>query len=504
MSDQIVADDPLPPSSPFDVDAFYPDAADEDKLKEECGIFGVIGVKDAASFVALGLHALQHRGQEAGGIVTHHPEHGFNQTRRFGYVRDNFTSASVMETLPGPLAIGHVRYSTAGSKGPTAIRDVQPFFGEFSMGGAAIAHNGNITNANALRRELIERGSIFQSSSDSECIIHLMARSLQRNIPERMEDALRRVEGAFSVVAMTRTKLIGVRDPLGVRPLVLGQVGDGWALSSETCALDIIGADFVREIKPGEMVVITEKGVESHFPFRPAPPRFCIFEHVYFSRPDSIIGGRSVYETREAIGMELAKESPVDADLVCPVPDSGTPAAIGYARQSGIPYGMGIIRNQYVGRTFIEPTEQIRNMGVRLKLNVNRALISGKRVILVDDSVVRGTTSRKIKEMILDAGAAEVHFRIASPPTAWPCFYGVDTPQREKLLAATMSEDEMCAHLAVDSLKFISLDGLYRAVGEAKGRDNSCPQYCDACFSGEYPVEPADMIAQGFELKAAE
>jgi len=492
------------PATPFDVDAFYPDAAEEDKLKEECGIFGVVGVKDAASFVALGLHALQHRGQEAGGIVTHDPQVGFNSARRFGYVRDNFTSQSVMETLPGPLAIGHVRYSTTGSKGQTAIRDVQPFFGEFSMGGAAIAHNGNITNANALRRELIERGSIFQSSSDSECIIHLMARSLQRTIPERMEDALRRVEGAFSVVAMTRTKLIGVRDPLGVRPLVLGQVGDGWVLSSETCALDIIGAKFVREIEPGEMVVINDQGVESHFPFRRAQSRFCIFEHVYFSRPDSIIGGRSVYETREAIGMELAKESPVEADLVCPVPDSGTPAAIGFSRQSGIPYGMGIIRNQYVGRTFIEPTEQIRNMGVRLKLNVNRALIDGKRVVLVDDSVVRGTTSRKIKEMILDAGAAEVHFRIASPPTAWPCFYGVDTPQREKLLAATMSEEEMRDHLAVDSLKFISLDGLYRAVGEAKGRNSACPQYCDACFSGEYPVEPADMIEQGFELKAAE
>ena len=490
--------DPHLPAHPFDADAWG------DKLREECGVFGVVGVADAANFVALGLHALQHRGQEAGGIVTHHHDHGFNSARRFGYVRDTFTSQAVMETLPGPIGIGHVRYSTAGSKGHTAIRDVQPFFGEFSMGGAAIAHNGNITNADALRKELIERGSIFQSSSDSECIIHLMARSLQRDIPSRMEDALRRVEGAFSVVAMTRTKLIGVRDPLGVRPLVLGKVGDGWALSSETCALDIIGADFVREIEPGEMVVITEKGVESHFPFRPQKPRFCIFEHVYFSRPDSILGGRSVYETREAIGMELAIESPVDADLVCPVPDSGTPAAIGFARQSGIPFGMGIIRNQYVGRTFIEPTEQIRNMGVRLKLNVNRALISGKRVVLVDDSVVRGTTSRKIKEMILDAGAAEVHFRIASPPTAWPCFYGVDTPQREKLLAATMSEEEMRSHLSVDSLKFISLNGLYRAVGETTGRNADTPQYCDACFSGEYPVKPSDMIEQGFELKAAE
>ncbi len=499
------------PTSPADkrwlANPFDDSDPDSDKLKEECGIFGVIGTQSAANFVALGLHALQHRGQEAGGIVAHDPEQGFNNARRFGYVRDNFTSETLMKTLPGPLAIGHVRYSTAGTKGQTAIRDVQPFFGEFSMGGAAIAHNGNITNADALRKELIERGSIFQSSSDSECIIHLMARSLQRNIPERMEDALRRVEGAFSVVAMTRTKLIGVRDPLGVRPLVLGKLPletGGWVLSSETCALDIIGAEFVREIEPGEMVVINADGVQSNFPFRPQKSRFCIFEHVYFSRPDSILGGRSVYETREAIGRELAKEAPVDADLVCPVPDSGTPAAIGYSLQSGIPYAMGIIRNQYMGRTFIEPTEQIRNMGVRLKLNVNRALIKGKRVILVDDSVVRGTTSRKIKEMILDAGAAEVHFRIASPPTAWPCFYGVDTPQREKLLAATMSEEEMRDHLGVDSLKFISLDGLYRAVGEAQGRDASSPQYCDACFSGEYPVEPSDQIEKGFMLKAAE
>ncbi|APX90651.1 amidophosphoribosyltransferase [Brevirhabdus pacifica] len=485
---------PLPPAHPFD----------DDKLREECGVFGVVGVADAANFVALGLHALQHRGQEAGGIVSHDATLGFNSARRFGYVRDNFTKASLMETLPGPIAIGHVRYSTSGSKGPTQIRDVQPFFGEFSMGGAAIAHNGNITNANALRRELIERGSIFQSSSDSECIIHLMARSLQQNIPERMKDALRRVEGAFSVVAMTRTKLIGVRDPLGVRPLVLGRVGEGWALSSETCALDIIGAEFVREIEPGEMVVITEKGVESYQPFDRKPSRFCIFEHVYFSRPDSILGGRSVYETREAIGRGLARESAVDADLVCPVPDSGTPAAIGFALESGIPFGMGIVRNQYMGRTFIEPTEQIRNMGVRLKLNVNRALIRGKRVVLVDDSVVRGTTSRKIKDMILDAGAKEVHFRIASPPTAWPCFYGVDTPERDKLLAAQMTEDEMCAHLGVDSLRFISLDGLYKAVGEAGGRDPAAPRYCDACFSGEYPVKPSDMIERGFALKAAE
>ena len=477
---------------------------DDDKLKEECGIFGVIGVADAANFVALGLHALQHRGQEAGGIVSYDPVEGFNNAKRFGYVRDNFTKADVMATLPGSLAIGHVRYSTAGTKGATAIRDVQPFFGEFAIGGCAIAHNGNLTNAAQLRKELIGRGAIFQSSSDSECIIHLMARSMQKTLSERIKDALRAVEGAFSVVAMTRTKLIGVRDPLGVRPLVLGKIGDGYALSSETCALDIIGAEFVREIEPGEMVVIENGTVTSSHPFAPAKGRFCIFEHVYFSRPDSILGGRSVYETRRQIGVELAREAPVEADLVCPVPDSGTPAAIGFAAESGIPFGMGIIRNQYMGRTFIEPTEQIRNMGVRLKLNVNRALIKGKRVILVDDSVVRGTTSRKIKDMILDAGAAEVHFRIASPPTAWPCFYGVDTPERAKLLAATMSEDEMRDWIGVDSLKFVSLDGLYRAVGEAQGRDPKAPQYCDACFYGQYPVGPSDQIAQGFEMKAAE
>ena len=474
---------------------------DDDKLKEECGIFGVTGAVDAANFVALGLHALQHRGQEAGGIVSYDPEAGFNSARRFGYVRDNFTRASLMETLPGQLSIGHVRYSTTGSKGNTAIRDVQPLFAEFAMGGCAIAHNGNITNADRLKRDLIERGSIFQSSSDTECIIHLMARSMQKNIPERIKDALRMVEGAFSLVAMTRSKLIGVRDPLGVRPLMLGKVGGGWALSSETCAFDIIGAEFVREVEPGEMVIITPDGIESFFPFEKVKPRFCIFEYVYFSRPDSVIGGKSVYETRRQIGVELAREAPVDADLVCPVPDSGTPAAIGYSQESGIPYAMGIIRNQYMGRTFIEPTEQIRNMGVRLKLNVNRALIKGKRVILVDDSVVRGTTTRKIREMILDAGAKEVHFRIASPPTQWPCFYGVDTPERDKLLASTMTEDEMRLHLGVTSLKFISLDGLYRACGETDGRNVLTPQYCDACFSGEYPVRPADQIEKGFQIK---
>ncbi|WP_245759650.1 amidophosphoribosyltransferase [Poseidonocella sedimentorum] len=484
---------------------FYRDEMDADTVRDECGVFGISGVKDAANFVALGLHALQHRGQEAGGIVVHDAIAGFNSARRFGYVRDNFTKQSLMETLPGPLAIGHVRYSTAGSKGQTAIRDVQPFFGEFSMGGAAIAHNGNITNANMLRRDLIQRGAIFQSSSDTECIIHLMARSMGRTIPDRMKEALRQVEGAFSIVAMTRSKLIGVRDPLGIRPLMLGRLEGGYVLASETCALDIIGAEFMREIEPGEMVVISDDGeVSSYRPFEPVRPQPCIFEYVYFSRPDSVLGGKSVYEVRREIGRELAREAPVEADMVCPVPDGGTPGAIGYSQQSGIPFEMGIVRNQYMGRTFIEPTEQIRNMGVRLKLNVNRALVQGKKIILVDDSIVRGTTSRKLKDMILEAGAAEVHYRIASPPTLWPCFFGVDLPRREDLLAARMSEDEMRDYLGVHSLKFISIDGLYRALGIPEGRDPKAPAYYDAVFTGDYPITPVDMLEQGFKMKAAE
>ncbi|MEM9311041.1 MAG: amidophosphoribosyltransferase [Pseudomonadota bacterium] len=465
---------------------------DEDKLREECGVFGMSGVEDAANFVALGLHALQHRGQEAGGIVSYSESDGFQSARKFGYVRDNFTRTSVMAHLPGPIAIGHVRYSTQGSKGATAIRDVQPFFGEFAMGGAAIAHNGNLTNARALRRDLVERGAIFQSSSDTECIIHLMARSFGKTIPDRMKDALRQVEGAFSIVAMTRSKLIGVRDPLGIRPLVLGRLKDAFVLSSETCGLDIIGAKLEREIEPGEMVVITDGRVDSYRPFEPVRPRPCIFEYVYFSRPDSIIGGKSVYEVRREIGRQLAIEAPADADMVCPVPDSGTPAAIGFAQESGIPFEMGIVRNQYVGRTFIEPTAQIRDMGVRLKLNVNRSLMQGKRVVLVDDSVVRGTTSKKIKDMVLEAGASEVHFRVASPPTMWPDFYGVDMPTRGELIAAQMSEDEIRNFVGVESLRFISIDGLYRAVGEDRGRDKDAPKYHDAVFTGDYPTSLTD------------
>jgi len=495
----------LPHANPFDMtpfDGHVPELGD-DRPKDECGVFGVVGVSNAASVVALGLHALQHRGQEAGGIVTHDHDQGFNSVRRFGLVRDNFTDEATLATVPGPIGIGHVRYSTAGSKGATAIRDVQPFFGEFSMGGAAIAHNGNLTNARSLRKGLIARGSIFQSASDSECIVHLMARAIGETIPERMKEALRQVEGAFSIVAMTRTKLIGCRDPLGIRPLVLGRLGDGYILASETCALDIIGASFEREIEPGEMIVISEKGVQSSRPFPPQRPQPCIFEYVYFSRPDSVLGGKSIYEVRREIGRELAREAPVEADMVCTVPDGGTPGAIGYSQESGIPFEMGIVRNQYMGRTFIEPSEQIRNMGVRLKLNVNRALVEGKRIILVDDSIVRGTTTRKLKDMILEAGAAEVHYRITSPPVMWPCFFGVDLPSRKELLAAQMTHEEMREYLGVSTLEFVSIDGLYRALGEKNGRDPAKPAYYDAVFTGDYPIVPRDMIDAGFQMKTA-
>lgn len=470
---------------------------DGEAPREECGVFGVFGAADASALVALGLHALQHRGQEAGGIVTYEAASGeFHAERRLGLVRDNFTSKEAIDRLPGASAVGHVRYSTAGGKGTqTALRNVQPLFGEFEPGGCAVAHNGNLTNAIHLRRYLTQRGSIFQSDSDTESIIHLMARSIQGPIRERMEDALRAVEGAFSIVALTRSMMIGVRDPLGMRPLVLGRRGEAWVLASETCALDIIGAEYVRDVEAGEMVTITEEGVHSSRPFPPAASRFCIFEYVYFARPDSLVDGRGVYETRRRIGEELAREQPAEADIVCPVPDSGVPAAIGYARASGIPFDYGIIRNHYIGRTFIEPSEQIRNMGVRLKLNVNRALVEGKRVILVDDSVVRGTTSLKIMQMVRDAGAKEVHFRIASPPTSWPCYYGVDTPERDKLLAAHHDVEGMRRYIGVDSLGFISLDGLYRACGEVEGRKAAAPRFCDACFSGDYPIRPRDAEA---------
>ena len=463
------------------------DAWDDDRRREECGVFGIFGSSDAAAHTALGLHALQHRGQEAAGLVTFDGEQ-FHTHRALGLIGDNFGSEDVIGGLPGTIALGHVRYSTTGG---TVLRNVQPLFAEFEFGGLAIAHNGNLTNAYATRRGLVRRGCIFQSTSDTEVIVHLIATSHCSAIVERLVDALGQVEGAYSLVAITRESLIGVRDPLGVRPLVLGCIGDAHILASETCALDIIGADFVRDVEPGEIIVIDAEGIRSIKPFAEAPSRFCIFEYIYFSRPDSVVGERNVYEVRKKIGAELARETHAPADIVVPVPDSGVPAAIGYAAEVGLPFEFGIVRNHYVGRTFIEPSDQIRHLGVKLKLNANANHLKGKRVILVDDSIVRGTTSVKIVEMVRNAGAREVHMRISSPPIAHSCFYGIDTPERETLLAANHDMDGMAKVIGVDSLAFISYDGIYRAVGESR-RDHENPQYCDACFTGEYPIPLTD------------
>lgn len=468
------------------------EAVDDDHLREECGVFGVWGVDQASAMVALGLHALQHRGQEAAGIVSLNGS-SFHAHRAMGHVAGNFDSDKVITALPGTAAIGHNRYPTSGER--SALRNVQPLYADLSLGGFAIAHNGQITNALTLKSELIRRGSIFQSTSDTEVIIHLVATSGFRSLLDRYIDALKQLEGAWSLAVLTSEGLIGCRDPLGIRPLVLGQLGDSWILASETVALDIVGAKFVRSLEPGEMVVINDDGLKSLKPFAPKRSRFCIFEQIYFARPDSLSNGLSVYQARKNIGAELAAEAPVDADMVVPVPDSGTPAAIGFAQAADIPFELGIIRSHYVGRTFIQPGDHIRHLGVKLKHNANRALIAGKRIVLVDDSVVRGTTSVKIVSMLRDAGAAEVHMRIASPPTTHSCFYGVDTPARDKLLAAKMSVEEMRAHIGCDSLAFISIDGLYRAMGEAK-RNNSAPQFCDACFTGEYPTRLTDVEAQ--------
>ncbi|HFQ15277.1 MAG TPA: amidophosphoribosyltransferase, partial [Rhodobacteraceae bacterium] len=439
---------------------------DDDRLHEECGVFGVFGNPDASALTALGLHALQHRGQEAAGIVSFDGRR-FHSERRMGLVGDHFTSPKIIDRLQGAAAIGHVRYSTTGE---TILRNVQPLFAELNSGGFAVCHNGNLTNARLLKNTLIRRGAIFQSTSDTEVILHLLAQSMRPKIVDRLIEALRQVEGAYSLVAMTNKKLIGARDPLGIRPLVLGDLEGKPILASETCALDIIGAEFVREVENGEIIVIDKEGIHSHFPFPKMTPRPCIFEYIYFARPDSILGGRSVYEVRKAFGEQLAMESGVEADVVVPVPDSGVPAAIGYAQQSGIPFELGIIRNHYVGRTFIEPTQQIRQLGVKLKHNPTRAVVGGKRVVLIDDSVVRGTTSVKIVQMMRDAGAAEVHLRVASPPITHSDYYGIDTPDRSKLLAANNDLEQMRAYMGADSLAFISVDGLYRAIG-LEGRD---------------------------------
>ena len=460
---------------------------EDEHLREECGVFGLWGADAAASFVALGLHALQHRGQEAAGITSWDGA-AFHAHRATGHVAGTFDRAEVIRALPGRVAMGHVRYSTSGD---SALRNVQPLFAELASGGFAIAHNGNISNALKLRRELNRRGSIFQSTSDTEVIIHLVATSNYRTLLDKFIDALKQLEGAYSLICMTPEGMIACRDPLGIRPLVLGKLDGAFIFASETVALDVVGAEFLRTVEPGEMIIVSERGFRSHRPFAPVSPRPCIFEHVYFSRPDSIVDGTSVYDVRKNIGAELARESPVEADIVVPVPDSGVPAAIGYAQASGIPFELGIIRSHYVGRTFIQPSDGVRNLGVKMKHNANSALIRGKRIVLIDDSIVRGTTSLKIVQMMRDAGAAEVHFRVASPPTRHSCFYGVDTPERSGLLAAQMDVRAMSDFIHADSLAFVSIEGLYRALGE-DSRDGRRPQHCDACFTGDYPTSLTD------------
>jgi amidophosphoribosyltransferase len=474
---------------------------DDDKLREECGIFGIWGADQAASFVALGLHALQHRGQEAAGITSFDGEH-FHSHRAMGMVAGNFDRDEVISKLPGRTAIGHVRYSTTGA---SALRNVQPLFAELDDCGFAVAHNGNISNAMKLRRTLSRRGSIFQSTSDTEVLIHLVATSDKASPLDRLVDALKQVEGAYSLVVLTNEGLIACRDPLGIRPLVMGKLGEATIFASESVALDVIGARYVRDVEPGELILVNAKGLRSFRPLEKAEPRPCIFEHVYFSRPDSIVDGTSVYEVRKRIGAELAREAPVEADIVVPVPDSGVPAALGFSQESQIPFELGIIRSHYVGRTFIQPTQEVRHLGVKLKHNANSALIDGKRIVLIDDSIVRGTTSLKIVQMMRDAGAREVHMRIASPPTRHSCFYGVDTPERAKLLASQMSVEQMRDYIKADSLAFISIEGLYRALGDT--RDPARPQRCDACFTGEYPTRLTDVeegtAARGLSLVAS-
>ncbi len=461
----------------------------DDRLREECGVFGVFGYTDAAAVTTLGLHALQHRGQEAAGIVTYDGAQ-FHSERRMGLVGDNFNKQSVIDRLKGDIAIGHNRYSTTGE---TVLRNVQPLFADLDTGGFAIAHNGNLTNALTIRNDLISSGAICQSTSDTEVILHLLSRSPKRRIIERFIDAIRQLEGAYALVAMSNDILIGARDPVGIRPLVIGRIGNSYVLASETCALDIVGAQFVREVENGEVVSITKDGLESHQPFPKQPAQPCIFEYIYFARPDSIVDGRSVYDVRKQMGIQLAREAPAEADVIVPIPDSGIPAAIGFAQESSVPFELGIIRNHYVGRTFIEPEQRIRKLGVKLKHSANARVVRGKKIVLIDDSVVRGTTSQKIVALMYEAGAKEVHMRIASPPITHPDYYGIDTPKQEDLLAANHDIEGMRKLMGASSLAFLSIDGVYRSVGLDK-RDPKAPQFTDHCFTGDYPTLLTDKL----------
>jgi len=469
-----------------------PDPEEREGLREKCGVFGILGHPDAAAITALGLHALQHRGQEAAGIVAFDGMR-FHLERRLGLVGDNFSDLATIERLQGHAAIGHTRYATTGE---TVLRNVQPLFAELDGGGFAIAHNGNLTNGLTLRRALVRDGAICQSTTDTEAILHLVARSRRNRFIDRFVDALRQIEGGYALVALTNKKLIGARDPHGIRPLVLGDLDGRPILASETCALDIIGARFVRDVENGEVIVASETGIESIKPFPPTPTRPCVFEYIYFARPDSVVNGRSVYDVRKRMGAVLAAEAPAAADVVVPVPDSGVPAAIGYAQSLGVPYELGIIRNHYVGRTFIQPTQSVRELGVRMKHSANRTVVEGRSIVLIDDSIVRGTTSVKIVRMMREAGAREVHMRIASPPIRHPDFYGIDLPDQDKLLAATHDLEGMRAYVGADSLAFLSVDGLYRALGFAT-RDADRPQLTDHCFTGDYPTKLTDREGEG-------
>jgi amidophosphoribosyltransferase len=466
---------------------------DDDRLRLECGVFGVFNAPNAAQIVALGLHALQHRGEEACGMATFDGQ-GFYTERHMGHVAESFSGADLTERLPGTYAIGHTRYSTAGA---SVLRNVQPMFADLEAGGVALAHNGNLTNFLTLRERLVAEGRIFQSTSDSEVIIHLIAMSRKARFIDRFIDALSQIEGGYALVGLTNKKLIGARDPLGIRPLVLGDLNGKPVLASETRALDMVGAKFVRDVEHGEVVVITSDGVESIKPFPAARARPCVFEYVYFAMPDSVVNGRSVYDVRKRMGQRLAEESLVPADVVVPVPDSGVPSALGFAQASGLPFEMGIIRNHHLGRTFIQPSQDARELSVRMKHSPNRAVLAGKRVILVDDSIVRGTTTVKVVKMVRDAGAREVHLRSASPALRFPDFYGIDMPEREQLIAANMTVPQMARQFGVDSLSFLSVEGLYWAMG-AGPRDPQCPQFTDHYFTGEYPTRLLDReIAEG-------
>ena len=460
-----------------------------DHMKDECGVFGIFGTEEASVLTTLGLHSLQHRGQEGAGIVSF-DGNNFHSIRKQGLVGDNFNNTETLSQLPGKNAIGHVRYSTTGNSKP---ENLQPFFANLALGGFSCAHNGNLTNTHSLRKKLVENGSIFQTTTDTEIILQLVALSKKRNLIEKLIDALHQIQGAYSLVILTNKKLIGVRDPYGIRPLVLGDKDGSPVLASETCALDMIGAKYIRDIENGEIVIITDSGIESIKPFVKLNERPCIFERIYFASPDSIVGGRTVYTYRKALGEQLALENKIDADVVVPIPDSGVSAAIGFSQTSNIPFELGIIRSHYVGRTFIEPSQTIRQFGVKLKHSVNRSCIENKRVILIDDSIVRGTTANKIVKMVYDAGAKEVHLGVSCPPIKHPDFYGIDTPNYNELIASHTNIEEMTKLVGATSLFFLSLEGTYKAMGCEK-RNSQQPQFTDHCFTGEYPIDVSEIL----------